>query len=53
MSLNDNLISVVLAPDKEAERQFLPPAKSLPARSLSLRDRGYIDLNYFDALGQS
>jgi hypothetical protein len=27
---------VVLAPDKEAERQFLPPAHTLPRRSLSL-----------------
>lgn len=48
--LGDQLVSVTVAPDKEAERQFLPPAASLPARSLSLRDRGYIDLAYFEAL---
>lgn len=46
----DQLVSVALAPDKEAERQFLPPPESLPARSLSLRDRGYVDLDYFEAL---
>ena len=40
--LRDNVCSVVLAPDKEAERQFLPPAETLPRKSLSLRDRGYI-----------
>ena len=51
MSLkSDQLVSVALAPDKEAERQFLPAAESLPARSLSLRDRGYVDLDYFEAL---
>lgn len=51
MSLfSDQLVSVALAPDKEAERQFLPSAAALPARSLSLRDRGYIDLAYFEAL---
>jgi hypothetical protein len=51
MSLkSDQFVSVALAPDKEAERQFLPSPESLPARSLSLRDRGYIDLDYFEAL---
>src|SRR5580692_2554128 len=48
--LSGNVSSVVLAPDKEAERQFLPPAHTLPRRSLSLRDRGYLDLSYFEAL---
>lgn len=48
--LQDNLLSVTLAPDKEAERQFLPAASSLPRGSLSLRDRGYIDVTYFEAL---
>lgn len=48
--VSDQVLSVVLAADKEGERQYLPPAESLPARSLSLRDRGYIDLPYFDAL---
>jgi hypothetical protein len=51
MSLTtDQLVSVALAPDKEAERQFLPSAAALPARSLSLRDRGYLDLDYFEQL---
>jgi Transposase DDE domain len=45
--------NVVLAPDKEAERQFLPPAHTLPRRSLSLRDRGYVDLDYFEALAEA
>jgi hypothetical protein len=45
--------NVVLAPDKEAERQFLPPAHTLPRRSLSLRDRGYVDLEYFEALAET
>jgi len=44
---------VVLAPDKEGERQFLPPAHTLPRRSLSLRDRGYVDLDYFEALAEA
>lgn len=51
--LSGNLRNVTLAPDKEAERQFLPPARSLPRRSLSLRDRGYIDISYFDALADA
>jgi hypothetical protein len=51
MSLkSDQIVSVALAADKEAERQFLPAAAALPVRSLSLRDRGYIDLDYFEAL---
>ena len=51
MSLKtDQLVQVTLAPDKEAERQFLLDAEELPARSLSLRDRGYIDIGYFAAL---
>ncbi len=48
-----NPCNVVLAPDKEAERQFLPPARTLPRRSLSLRDRGYVDLEYFEALAET
>lgn len=48
--MQDNLLSVALAPDKEAERQFLPSAEALRAGSLSLRDRGYIDRDYFEAL---
>jgi hypothetical protein len=54
MSLKSgNVATVVLAPDKEAERQFLPPAHTLPRRSLSLRDRGYIDVQYFEDLGKA
>jgi hypothetical protein len=48
--MSDNLVSVTVAPDSAAERQFLPPPEELPRRSLSLRDRGYVDLNYFAAL---
>lgn len=48
--LSGNVRHVTLAPDKETERQFLPPASSLPRRSLSLRDCGYFDLTYFEAL---
>lgn len=48
--LTGNLKHVTLAPDKEAERQFVPPADKLPANSLTLRDRGYIDTRYFAAL---
>lgn len=48
--LTGNFKQVALAPDKEAERQFVPPADALPANSLTLRDRGYIDTKYFAAL---
>ncbi len=48
--LSDQVVSVTVAPDKEAERAFLPPPEALPRRSLSLRDRGYIDVAYFAAL---
>lgn len=48
--LTGNLKHVELAADKEAERQFVPPAHALPAHSLTLRDRGYIDAKYFAAL---
>jgi hypothetical protein len=51
--LADNLSRVTLAADKEAERQFLPAANSLPRGSLSLRDRGYIDLGYFEDLADA
>ena len=50
--LSGNVRQVTLAPDKEAERQFLPPAASLPRHSLSLRDRGYVDISYFEELGE-
>lgn len=48
--LTDNLVSVAVAPDIETERQFLVAPEELPRRSLSLRDRGYVDLKYFAAL---
>ena len=48
--LSGQMDRVSMAPDKESERQFLPPAQSLPRGSLSLRDRGYIDLGYFEEL---
>lgn len=48
--LKDQIVSVAVAPDREGERQFLPPAHTLPRRSLSLRDRGYVDLDYFEQL---
>ena len=41
------MVSVQLAADKETERKFLPAPQTLPKRSLTLRDRGYIDLAYF------
>jgi len=53
MSLfHDQMVSVKLAPDKEGERQFLPRPDQLAPRSLSLRDRGYLDLDYFHQLQQ-
>ncbi len=51
--LTGNLLRVTLAPDREAERQFLPAPKSLPRGSLSLRDRGYIDVPYFEGLAEA
>lgn len=48
--LSGQMDRVSMAPDKESERKFLPPAHSLPRGSLSLRDRGYIDLTYFEDL---
>ncbi|MDP6722764.1 MAG: IS4 family transposase, partial [Pirellulaceae bacterium] len=48
--LAGNLRHVTLAADKETERRFVPPADALPANSLTLRDRGYIDKRYFAAL---
>src|SRR5271170_4988731 len=50
--LSGNVQQVTLAPDKDAERQFLPPAASLPRHSLSLRDRGYVDISYFEKLAE-
>lgn len=44
---SDEVRTVAIAPDKEAERQFLPPASSLKRRLL-LADRGYPSINYFE-----
>jgi hypothetical protein len=48
--LRDQVVSVKLAPDTKGEREFLPRPEQLPRRSLSLRDRGYLDIDYFAAL---
>jgi len=45
----DNVVSVSLAPDSEAERQFLPGAEQL-RNKLLLADRGYGAVNYFEEL---
>jgi len=46
---SDEVSSVQLAPDKEAERQFLPAASALKDRLL-LADRGYPGVDYFEAV---
>ena len=46
---SDEVRSVQLAPDKEAERQFLPAASTLKD-CLLLADRGYPGVEYFDAV---
>jgi len=43
----DNILSVTLAPDKEAERQFLPKPAEL-RNKLLLGDRGYASVKYLD-----
>jgi hypothetical protein len=45
----DNPVAIVLAPDKEAERQFSPRAATLHKRLL-LEDRGYQDRDFFRAV---
>lgn len=45
----DEVTSVVIASDSEAERQFLPEASTLKDRLL-LADRGYPSTSYFDAV---
>ena len=45
----DEVSRVQLAPDKEAERQFLPAPSTLKDRLL-LADRGYPDIKYFQAV---
>lgn len=44
---HDQAVDVAVAADKEAERQFLPPAKTLSGKLL-LADRGYQSLDYWD-----
>ncbi len=46
---SDEVCSVQLAPDKEAERQFLPDASTLKG-CLLLADRGYPAVDYFEAV---
>jgi hypothetical protein len=46
---SDEITAVEIAPDKEAERQFLPAAATLKDRLL-LADRGYPDVRYFEAI---
>ena len=46
---SDEVLSVEIAPDKEAERQFLPAASTLKDRLL-LADRGYPAADYFEAV---
>ena len=46
---SDQVCKVQLAPDKEAERQFLPAASALKDRLL-LADRGYPGVEYFEAV---
>ena len=46
---HDQVIDVAVAPDKAAERQFLPPAETLTGKLL-LADRGYQSLNYWAAV---
>jgi hypothetical protein len=47
----DEVLSVEVAADSEAERQFLPEASMLRGRLL-LADRGYPDTKYFEAVRQ-
>jgi len=46
---SDEVRAVEIAPDKEAERQFLPAASTLNDRLL-LADRGYPGVDYFEAV---
>jgi len=47
--LQDDVLAVSLAPNKEAERQFLPTPSELKGRLL-LADRGYPSIDSFKAL---
>ena len=46
---HDQILSAQLAPDKDAERDFLPAAQELTGKLL-LADRGYPSLDYFEQL---
>jgi len=48
---SDEVSSVQIAPDKEAERQFLPAASTLKERLL-LADRGYPSVDYFETVDE-
>lgn len=48
----DQVIDVTVAPDRDAERQFLPPAKTLTGKLL-LADRGYQSVRYWDEVDQA
>jgi hypothetical protein len=48
---SDEVSAVEIAPDKEAERQFLPAASALKDRLL-LADRGYPGVDYFEAVDE-
>lgn len=48
---SDEVLCVEIAPDKEAERQFLPAASTLKDRLL-LADRGYPAVDYFEAVDE-
>jgi hypothetical protein len=48
----DEVCTVQIAPDKEAERQFLPAASTLKDRLL-LADRGYPGVDYFEAVDEA
>jgi hypothetical protein len=48
---SDEVSVVELAPDKEAERQFLPTASTMKQRLL-LADRGYPGVDYFEAVDE-
>ena len=49
---SDEVSAVEIAPDKEAERQFLPAASTLKDRLL-LADRGYPGVDYFEAVDKA
>jgi hypothetical protein len=48
---SDEVCSVEIAPDKEAERQFLPKPSTLNGKLL-LADRGYPGVTYFKAIDE-